>query len=102
MRLAPISSVFLSLALAASAALQGTTAFEVFPKEVNLTTLRDRQTVVARFTQPDGVQRDVTTEATFLLADPAKAKVEKGMVMPLADGETTLKVEWNGQSVNVP
>lgn len=102
MRIAPICSVFLGLGLVASAALQGSTAFDVFPKDVNLTTSRDRQTLVVRFTETNGVQRDVTTEAKFILADPAKAKVEKGIVTPLADGATTLKVEWNGQAVEVP
>jgi hypothetical protein len=102
MRFASTSFAFLSLGMAASAALQGTTAFEVFPKEVNLTTVRDRQSLVVRFTEPSGIQRDVTTEATFTLADTAKAKVEKGLVTPVADGQTTLKVEWNGQAVEVP
>src|SRR5690349_14383416 len=102
MRFASTSFLFLSLGMAASAALQGTTAFDVFPKEVNLTTIRDRQSLVVRFTQPDGIQRDVTADAKFTLADPAKAKVKKGLVTPVADGQTTLKVEWNGQSVEVP
>ena len=102
MRLASISTLYLSLGLAASAALQSTTAFEVFPKEVNLTTVRDRQSMVVRFTELNGVQRDVTADAKFTLADPSKAKVEKGTVTPLADGDTTMKVEWNGQSIDVP
>jgi len=102
MRFASISSVFLSLGLSASAALQGSTAFEVFPKDVNLTTTRDRQSMVVRFTDLNGVQRDVTADAKFTLADPAKAKVENGTINPLEDGQTTIKVEWNGQAVDVP
>jgi hypothetical protein len=77
-------------------------AFEVFPADVNLKFQRDRQSLVVRITEPGGVQRNVTTEARFTLADPSKAKVEKGVVLPLADGETKLKVEYQGKFVEIP
>src|SRR5690606_17370931 len=67
--------------------------FEVFPSEVNLKYQRDRQGLVVRVTGPTGVHTDVTKEATFTLADPAKAKVENGIVVPLADGQTKLQVQ---------
>lgn len=76
--------------------------FEVFPGEVNLQTMRDRQSVVVRLTEPNGVNRDVSTEAKFTVADPTKAKVDKGFVLPLADGETKLKVEWKGRTTEIP
>ncbi len=77
-------------------------SFQVFPSEVNLKSARDRQGLVVRITEPSGVHREVTAEAKFTLADPAKAKVEKGVVLPLADGETKLKVEFGGKSIEVP
>jgi hypothetical protein len=76
--------------------------FEVFPAEVNLKFLRDRQSLVCRFTEPNGIDRDVTAQAKMTLADPAKARVQNGVVLPVADGQTTLKVEYNGQSVDIP
>ena len=76
--------------------------FEVFPKDVNLKFQRDRQTVVVRIAEPSGVHRDVTADAKFTVTDATKAKVEKGVVYPLADGETKLKVEWQGKAVEVP
>ncbi len=76
--------------------------FEVFPAEVNLKFLRDRQSLVCRFTEPGGVQRNVTAEAKFAMADGTKAKIENGSVLPLADGQTILKVEYQGQTVEVP
>jgi len=92
----------LAAAVPAWAALDASAPFEVFPHEVNLNTLRDRQSLVVRFTEPNGVQRDVTAEAKLTLADPAKAKIDGRILTPLADGETQLKVEWNGQSAQVP
>ena len=91
---------FILLALSAAPLLAAN--FEVFPTEVNLKFLRDRQSLVCRFTEPTGIQRNVTTEAKFSFSDPAKAKVENGVVLPLADGATSLKVEFNGSTVEVP
>ncbi len=58
--------------------------------------------MVVRVTDANGVHRDVTAEAKFTIADPVKAKVEKGVIFPLADGETKVKIEWNGKSAEVP
>ena len=79
-----------------------TADFEVFPADVNLKFMRDSQSMVVRITEPNGVHRDVTAEAKFTVADPVKAKVEKGVIFPLADGETKVKIEWNGKSAEVP
>src|ERR1041384_5271627 len=90
----------IAAALPATAALDPSTpTFEVFPADVNLKYLRDRQSMVVRITEPNGVHRDVTAQAAFTLADPTKAKIEKGVVFPVADGETTLKVEFQGKSL---
>src|SRR3954451_23063487 len=83
-------------ATAAFAALEPQSDFQVFPSDVNLKFNRDRQSMVVRFMQPNGVHRDVTKEATFSLVDGEKARVEKGIVTPVADGETKLLVEWQG------
>ena len=79
-----------------------TAEFEVFPKDVNLKFMRDGQSMVVRITEPNGVHRDVTADAKFTMSDPSKAKVEKGVILPLADGETNVKIEWNGRSAEVP
>ncbi len=76
--------------------------FEVFPAEVNLKFLRDRQSLVCRFTEGNGVHRNVTREAMFTFADGKVAKVVDGTVLPLGDGATSLRVEFAGQSVQVP
>ncbi len=95
-----ILPIFLAAAATAGAAL--TSDFEVFPADVNLTTSRDSQSLVVRVTEPGGINRDVTAEAKYTLGDPAKAKVQNGVVFPIADGETKLKVEWNGKTAEVP
>ena len=76
--------------------------FEVFPADINLKFQRDRQSVVCRITEPTGIHRNVTTEAKFSFTDGTKAKIENGVVLPLADGETKLRVEYSGQTIEIP
>ena len=93
---------FLPLIFTFAGASFAASNFEVFPAEVNLKFLRDRQSLVCRWTEPNGVQRNVTAQSKMILADAAKARVENGTVFPVADGQTVLKVEYNGQSVDIP
>jgi len=108
MRSSKITTLLLSTCLFATggllhvAAESGAATVEVFPSDVNLKFLRDKQSLVVRTTEPNGVNRNVTAEAKFTLADPSKAHVEKGVVYPTADGQTTLKVEYQGHEIDVP
>jgi hypothetical protein len=89
----------------ASSALAGEpvpSKVEVFPAEVELSTARDRQSLVVQASYPDGITRDVTDRATWTLANPALVKLEAAVLRPLADGSTTLNVGFGGQSVVVP
>jgi hypothetical protein len=95
--------LLLALAIGAGASLDsGAPDFEVFPADVNLKYQRDRQSMVVRITEPGGVHRDVTAQSTFTLADPTRARIEKGVIFPVADGETTLKVAYEGRELSVP
>jgi hypothetical protein len=75
---------------------------EIFPPDINLETARDTQSIVAKFTEPGGVTRDVTAQCKFELANPALAKIEKAVALPLADGTTDLTVTYKGQSRKLP
>ncbi len=85
----------------AAATATPASGLEVFPADINLETSRDLQSVVAKFTEPGGVTRDVTAQCKFEFANPL-AKIEKGVVHPLADGKTELKVTYNGQTQTLP
>ena len=60
---------------------------EVFPPDVNLTTARDRQSLVVQATYADGITRDVTAEATLTLANPALVRRDGHTFYPVADGD---------------
>ena len=80
----------------------GPFTLEVFPAAVQLRTKRAAQSIIVQITGQSGVQHDVTAQASFTFADPAKARMDNGRVAPLADGDTTLKVAYAGQTATVP
>jgi hypothetical protein len=75
---------------------------EVFPPDVHLNTLRDRQSLVVQATRGDDVTLDVTSAATWTVANPALARLDGHTLYPVADGATELVVEHAGQTVKVP
>src|SRR5262249_30439450 len=84
-----------------AAGLTALTVLTVSPAEVHLATARARQTFVVPAGYADGITRDVTGQAKAALGNPAVAKLEKNVVLPVADGATELKVEFGGKSVAV-
>ncbi|GAG02904.1 unnamed protein product, partial [marine sediment metagenome] len=70
--------------------------------DVKLSNLRDRQSIIVQAVYPDGITRDVTDQASFVLTNPALAKLEKNLLTPLADGKGELKVAYGGHTVTLP
>ncbi len=75
---------------------------EVFPNMVTLESSRDIQSLVVRFNDKQGISTDVTNESEFALGDPSLAKVESGIVKPITDGATRLKIKYKTFSVEIP
>ena len=74
----------------------------VYPPDVQLTSLRDRQAVIVQSYFENGITRDVTAEATFALSDPSLATIESNVLAPAADGQCELTVTYGGHSVSLP
>ena len=109
MRLHLTSNTLLALvlSLAATAVAQenaapSPAAINVYPADVHLTTLRDRQSLIVQAAYADGITRDVTKDAKFTLSNDALASVEGNVLRPKADGTAELKVEDAGLVVNLP
>src|ERR1700722_6718256 len=68
------------------------TKVEVFPAEIQLTTARDRQSIVVQATFADGITRDVTKEAAITPGDAKLMRRAGAVFYPAADGATTLAV----------
>ncbi|HEV8003349.1 MAG TPA: DUF1549 domain-containing protein [Planctomycetaceae bacterium] len=74
----------------------------VYPPDVQLTTSRDRQSLIVQARYADGITRDVTTDAKFTLADSKLARFDKQTLYPVADGKTQLDIEYVGLKVTLP
>jgi hypothetical protein len=74
----------------------------VYPPEIQLSTARDRQSIIVQATFTDGISREVTNEVTMTVADPKVVRREGAVFYPAADGSTTLSIGYAGKSVAVP
>ena len=91
------ASAVLGLLLLAAAAPSQTAALsevQVFPPDINLFTARGKQTLVVQALYADGITRDVTAQAKVTPANAALLKVDKNVILPVADGATELAVEF--------
>ena len=75
---------------------------EVFPSKVSLETASDYHRLVILATSKDATTRDVSASAKITLANPSLARLEGTTLTPLADGTTAIKVEFRGQSKEIP
>ena len=98
------AGLFAALAhpLTAFAAKPTLTEVKVFPADVNLKTRGDHQSIVVQAIYADGVTRDVTAQASFTLGNRTLAKFDHFMLTPVADGQTELKVKFQGKTLVVP
>src|SRR5688572_28495964 len=92
-----------SVALVAMLALASTALAEpklvsvnVYPPDINLNTKADLQRFIVTATRDDGVTLDVTGQAAVKLVDPNLCRLDKNVLYPQADGQTTLEIEYQG------
>jgi hypothetical protein len=74
----------------------------VFPDAIQLQSARDYQSIVAQIVYSDGITSDVTANLNIVVADPKLVQAQGTTFRPLADGETSIQVSFEGHSVTVP
>ncbi|PQO44927.1 cell surface protein [Blastopirellula marina] len=97
-----ISGLLLTLAATTAQAESSIREINVYPASIELLTSRDSQRFIVVATRNDDVTLDVTAQATASLADESMVKRDGNLILPAADGETTLTVEYSGHKVDVP
>lgn len=73
---------------------------KVFPADINLTTSRDRQSMVVQAVYADTVTRDVTSEAKITIPELVTRK--GSTLYPAKDGKGAVNVVFGGKTVNIP
>ncbi|PYV12858.1 MAG: hypothetical protein DMG07_16125 [Acidobacteria bacterium] len=77
-------------------------SLDVAPREIFMTKpgLAQQMLVTARY--PDGSERDVTAESSFVSTNPSMAEVnDSGLVKLVRKGEATIQVRYQGQYLQV-
>ena len=97
-----IGGICLAMAFGAEARNAELTDLKVFPPDANLTTSRDRQSIVVQAFYADGITLDVSTKAKYTLANPKLAKFENHTLYPVADGKTEMEIEFGGRKLKLP
>lgn len=78
------------------------TELQCYPPEIKLQGSQARQQMVVEAVYADGVTEDVTARAKFKPGQAALVRLAGGMVLPVANGETELRVTYRGRSQIVP
>ena len=75
---------------------------QVFPPDIQLTNVRDRQSIVAQLVYSNGITVDVTDQIQTKLAAENIVRQTGKTFTPQTDGETTLTVSLDSFTVDVP
>jgi hypothetical protein len=96
-----LSLIFLAVASARAGGPE-VTRLQVYPPDAHLFTSRARQSFIVQATYADGVTRDVTAESKFTMANPALGRLDRNRILPLADGDSEIQVEFAGRHLKAP
>ena len=75
---------------------------QAFPPDVLLTTNHDFHRLVIMATYEDGTTKDVTSSVKADVADASLVSLKAAQLTPLADGETTVAIDYRGKTCEVP
>lgn len=73
-----------------------------FPPDINLNSKIDQQSIIVQALYSDSTTRDVTGQAQLAIVDKTFARLDKSVVLPVANGKTELAVKFEGRTVMLP
>ncbi|MEO2036976.1 MAG: DUF1549 domain-containing protein [Planctomycetaceae bacterium] len=74
----------------------------VSPADIQLTSQRDRQSMVVQGVMANGLTRDITAECQYSIGDTSLLKLDQQTFHPVADGTTSVTVTYGDHKVEVP
>ncbi len=75
---------------------------KLFPSAINLGNQIDSQSVVVQAVLANGLSRDVTNDVQWTIEAEGIVKRDGALLAPVADGQTTLQVSYEGLSASAP
>ena len=100
--LAAVAFGILFGALPGFAATSTLTELKAYPPDIHLTSSNAWQRIVVQASYSDGLTRDVSSQASYKLANPKLGRIDRSSFAASADGTTDLQVSFKGQRVMVP
>jgi hypothetical protein len=99
-----LSAVLATLLLASSASAQdpAPASIIVAPADIQLSAIRDRQSLIVQAVLPNGLTLDVTDQAQIKVENEALLRRDGNTFHPVADGSTKVIVTHAGHTVEVP
>ena len=79
-----------------------TASFAVYPSEVRLDSALDSQRIVVVASDYDDTDLDLTESAYVTVTDETVATYDGGVLSPVSDGETSLRISARGETLTVP
>ena len=74
----------------------------ILPASVSITGPRYGQRILVEGTFSDGHQEDLTSQADLSTSNPAKAKINKDVLLPLGDGKASITATVKGHRATAP
>lgn len=74
----------------------------VSPADIQLTSQRDRQSMVVQAVMPNGLTKDITADCQYAITDGTFVKQDGHTFLPVADGATAVTVTYGEHKVEVP
>ena len=81
---------------------EGLASLAIYPPAVHLNSSKDHQELLAIASYADGTTRDVTPKVAFTPENPALVKVGANRFTPLADGTSSIVVNFHGKVARAP
>ena len=81
---------------------EGLASFVVYPERISLSNHLDSQDMIVQLRMPDGSTQDVSDLVRKEFAQAGIARLNQGHVEPISNGKTGLRIEYEGNSCEIP
>lgn len=90
------------LPLCAAAKAPELVDIKAYPTNINLATKLDRQSVIVQALFSDSTTQDITDKVVMTIGNKALVSQEANVFRPLTDGQTDLKIAYQGKLLTLP